>query len=146
ILNQIRCKPAAKCQIIKKDARDLAKELQHNDPHTFGLLACKGAAIPLSAATNGPHSRTTAPSVSHYLTGVPNSLRYMLSHTAPSKTLSLRFDYAKQLARSVNYVHTFGFIHKSICRESILVFTNTKSDLPSQSLFLVGFENFRRED
>ncbi|VBB73722.1 Putative protein of unknown function [Podospora comata] len=153
ILNQITCEPVAKYQLIKKDARDLARKLQHNDPHTFGLLACKGVAVPLSTPTKGRHDRTTAPSMLTmvfrqpvHTTGIPNSLRYVLSHTAPPQTLSLRFDYAKQLARSVSYVHTFGFVHKNIRPESILVFTSTKSGLPSQSLFLVGFENFRRED
>ncbi|KAK4177570.1 hypothetical protein QBC36DRAFT_326791 [Triangularia setosa] len=152
-LNQIRCEPVAKYQVIKKDARDLARKLQHNDPYTFGLLACKGVAVPLSSSTDGPNRQAAPPATltmvfrkPAHTTGTANSLRYLLTHTVPPKSLSLRFDYAKQLARSVSYVHTFGFVHKNIRPESILAFTSTRSDLPPQSLFLVGFENFRRED
>ncbi|KAK0723647.1 hypothetical protein B0T21DRAFT_372114 [Apiosordaria backusii] len=147
ILNQIRCEPAAKYQVIKKDTTDLARKLQHNDPYTFGLLACIGVAIP--GTNHGPTPPTTLTMVFRppaHATGAVNSLRFVLSHTTPPKTLSLRFDCAKQLARSVSFVHTFGFVHKNIRPESVLVFTSTRTDLPPQSLFLVGFENFRRED
>jgi hypothetical protein len=41
-------------------------------------------------------------------------------------------------------VHTFGFVHKNIRPESILVFDLTQGK--AQSAFLVGFENFRRDE
>lgn len=41
VLNDIPCKPFTKYDIIKKNARDLAQKLQHDDPHTFGLSPAK---------------------------------------------------------------------------------------------------------
>jgi hypothetical protein len=55
VLNDIPYKPFTKYDIIKKNARDLAQKLQHDDPHTFGLFACKGIATPssISPAADG---------------------------------------------------------------------------------------------
>ncbi|KAJ3520555.1 hypothetical protein NM208_g13659 [Fusarium decemcellulare] len=49
---------------------------------------------------------------------------------------------ARELAKAVSYVHTFGFVHKTIRPELILTFSKVDGDL---CVFHVGFENFRRE-
>jgi hypothetical protein len=56
----------------------------------------------------------------------------------------------------VSYVHTFSFVHKNICPESVLLFkeekrssqfhgatTTTATTNPQRSSFLIGFESFR---
>jgi serine/threonine protein kinase len=58
---------------------------------------------------------------------------------------------AQQLARSVMFVHTAGFLHKGIRPETILVFDQDSAILepnfPSTcSSFLVGFERVRRAE
>ncbi|KAI4939210.1 uncharacterized protein J4E92_000494 [Alternaria infectoria] len=54
------------------------------------------------------------------------------------------FGLLKYLARSIGYVHTFGFVHKNVRPESVLVFDD--ADGQGISAFLVGFENFRRDE
>ncbi len=149
ILNTIRCQPLTKYNSIKKDARDLARKLQHNDPHTFGLLSCKGLAIPSRVPFAAPGE--TEPNVALTLvfrvpprSGELQSLRDLLVNTSGPASLSGRFDMARELAKCVSFVHTFGFVHKTIRPESFL--TSTLDNGQSHSVFLVGFENFRRED
>src|SRR5262249_5202138 len=48
---------------------------------------------------------------------------------------------AKQLVRSVSYIHTCDFVHKDIRPENILVFSSNESPLGSS--FLLGFNQFR---
>lgn len=149
ILNEIRCQPLTKYNSIKKDARDLARKLQHNDPHTFGLLSCKGLAVPSKVPFAAPGA--TEPDVVFTLVfrvpprlGDMRSLRDLLVNTSGPASLSGRFDIARELVKAVNYVHTFGFVHKAIRPESFLA--STPDGGHTHSLFLVGFENFRRED
>ncbi|KUI56021.1 hypothetical protein VP1G_10793 [Cytospora mali] len=121
ILNEIvttqptTCSKNYKRQVVKKDTRELARRLQHDDPETFGLLACKGFSMD------------------------PEDLKITLPKVSP-KSLTQRFDIAKDLAKSVGYVHTFGFVHKNIRPESILSLGTT--DGTSRSIFLVGLDNF----
>ncbi|KAH8158747.1 hypothetical protein CIB48_g9505 [Xylaria polymorpha] len=66
----------------------------------------------------------------------------LLSQGTPS--LSQRLSIAKELAKSISYMHTFAFVHKNIRPETILLFDDveTKKSLT----FLVGFEGFRAAD
>ncbi len=58
-------------------------------------------------------------------------------------SLSRQVLIAKELAKSVSFVHNLNFVHKHICPETILLF----EDLGSRfSTFLVGFDNFRVAD
>lgn len=157
VLSHIPCKPFAKYDVIKQNARDLAQRLQHDDPHMFGLLACKGVATPSSV----PRVAVVADSESEpavtltmifrmppgYASSSPRSLRDLLLGTPAPHSLSLRFDIARQLARSIGSVHALGFVHKNLRPETVLVFGGGGADGGTQqSVFLVGFEHFRRED
>jgi serine/threonine protein kinase len=59
----------------------------------------------------------------------------------PDVSPSARFHIAQQLAQSLSYVHTYGFVHKGIRPETVLVFQNERSEIAAS--FLLGFENFR---
>ncbi|KAI3319062.1 hypothetical protein HD806DRAFT_509924, partial [Xylariaceae sp. AK1471] len=50
----------------------------------------------------------------------------------------------QDIAKSVNYVHVFGFVHKGVRPEPIIGFEVSGVEAPS--MFLVGFEDFRKED
>lgn len=131
-------KMAKKRETVKKDTRELARRLQHEDPETFGLLACKGFCMdPIDLKITLVFR--IPPSL-----GNPRSLRDLLLNTECPKSLTQRFDFAKDLAKSVGYVHTFGFVHKNIRPESVLSFSST--DGRSLSTFLVGLDTFRREE
>jgi serine/threonine protein kinase len=70
-------------------------------------------------------------------------LRHILLSPDPETSLSGRFRLAQQLAQAVSYVHTYGFVHKGIRPDTILVFEDEKETLAAS--FLVGFENMRTE-
>jgi serine/threonine protein kinase len=59
----------------------------------------------------------------------------------PTDSLTDRFNLANELARAVSCVHTFGFVHKNIRPETILLLTNVESC--TESAFLIGFDSFR---
>lgn len=143
ILDKIRCHPS-KYQTTKRNARDLVRKLQHDEPHTFGLLNCKGFI---------PELKPTGPEMDAALTLVfrsppdsynPKSLRDLLINTPSSESISRRLELARDVAKSVGYIHTFGFVHKSVRPESILVFELANSS--GRSAFLAGFEGFRRDE
>ncbi|OIW23930.1 hypothetical protein CONLIGDRAFT_664331 [Coniochaeta ligniaria NRRL 30616] len=149
VLNHIPLKPFAKRAVIKQNARDLAQKLQHDDPHTFGLLTCKGIATPSSippVADGEAEPQLTLTMIFRMPPGTsnPRCLRDLLLNTPAPHSLSLRYDIARQLARSISSVHTFGFVHKNLRPETVLTFAG--ADGLAQSVFLVGFEHFRRED
>lgn len=51
---------------------------------------------------------------------------------------------AQGLARAVGYVHIFGFVHKNLRPEVVLGFEAPEKESPS--LFLVGFDKFRKKE
>jgi hypothetical protein len=144
ILNHIQCEPGAKPQILKRNVRDLVQKLQADEPHTFKLPKCKGFVADTVQAGHVEHLSLTLvfrePPASHN----PRSLRDLLLNTPASTSTTRRLDIAKDLARSVGYVHTFGFVHKNVRPDSVLIFDRT--DGQGISAFLVGFENFRRDE
>ncbi|USP82466.1 P-type cation-transporting [Curvularia clavata] len=143
ILNHIQCEPGAKPQILKRNVRDLVQKLQADDPNTFGLLKCKGFVAELVSAGLIQNLSITLvfrnPPASHDL----KSLRDILLHTPASTSITRRLEIARDLAKSVSYVHTFGFVHKNIRPESIIIFNR---DNRQSRAALVGFENFRRDE
>ncbi|KAL6404753.1 hypothetical protein AUP68_11582 [Ilyonectria robusta] len=148
ILNYIRCPLLSKYQVVKKDTRDLVRKLQHDEPQTFGLLSCKGFVVDQQPGS-GPEPYVNFAMIFRTPRGAsnPRSLRDLLLNAPTPKSLSSRFEIARELAKSVNYVHSFGFVHKNIRPESVLVFdTGDRGTTARQSAYLVGFENFRRED
>lgn len=128
-------------QRVKKDARDLVRRLQHDEPETFGLLTCKGFVVSEIAE----EARITLVLRTPTGSGTsPRSLRDALLNNGTPGSLSRRFEIAKDLAKSVGSIHTFGFVHKNIRPESILLFTS--ADGSTLSPFLVGFDSFRRDE
>ncbi|PQE28607.1 Het-s domain protein [Rutstroemia sp. NJR-2017a WRK4] len=126
-----------------QDVRELARKLSYTDPLNLGLLQCRGVIRVLK-----PDKRTL--SSFDFIFRIPNgpsnepqSLRGCLLAQA-NHTLTERVKIANQLAKSISYIHTLGFVHKTIRPETILVFQDNKSVLGST--FLVGFERFRAAD
>lgn len=109
----------------------LARALSRMDPSTFGLLRGCGVINRINRY--------------EFIFEIPDglwwpaSLRDLLTNDEPS--LNMRLHMAKQLANSVLYLHTAGFVHKNIRPETILVFGHDRDE--HKSTFLVGFEHFR---
>lgn len=144
ILNRIEFGPGAKTQILKRNIRDLVRKLQVDEPQIFGLLKCKGfIAEPTPTGTLSQLSLTLVfrdPCVSQS----PRSLRNLLINMPVTTSITQRLQLARDLAKSVGYVHIFGFVHKNVRPESILLFN--RSAEPGFCTFLVGFENLRRDE
>ncbi len=143
IVDTVACDPEANISILTKDVRDLATKLSRTDALAFGLLNCRGV-----VKVTDPGSKKVA-SFNFVFTipeGLekPQSLRSILISANDNLSLSDRFRVAQQLATSVSYIHTYGFVHKSIRPETILIFHNQKSPLGAS--FLLGFEKFRLAD
>ncbi len=156
ILDTLSCRPQTDVRALNDDVRDLARKLKHADPFAFGLLNCKG----VMRVFGSPPQLDLAGF--DLVFNVPEgtdatqmkSLRGLLlgreGGGAPS--LSRRVRLAQELATSVSYVHTFNFVHKNICPESVLLFEwEGTSQLGRSSIvttnrrssFLIGFESFR---
>ncbi|GLA35562.1 hypothetical protein AnigIFM63309_011406 [Aspergillus niger] len=119
--------------------RDLARLLRHVDPSTFSLLKCDGV---IEVLTDQETQFQFIFEVPHGLHS-PRPLRNLLAES-PRISLSKRVQLAKQLARSVMFVHTTGFVHKGIRPETIMIFREGNQEIgPS---FLVGFERVRRAE
>ncbi|KAJ0415355.1 hypothetical protein BJY00DRAFT_317893 [Aspergillus carlsbadensis] len=127
---------------IEKDVRDLARKLVEADPFEFGLLQCKGVVKHSDDGSSIPPSFTfifrLPPGCSE-----PCSFRHCLLNMPRPDSLFDRFRLARELAKSVLYVHTFGFVHKNIRPDTILVMK--QGDAALASVFLVGFDTFRSE-
>ncbi|KAI1764988.1 hypothetical protein GGR53DRAFT_289281 [Hypoxylon sp. FL1150] len=147
ILDRISSPSPSFNDTTKRNIRDLARRLQHDEPRTFGLLDCKGFVVDMGDTyTTGSRAEAEFTIVFRMPLGLtrPRSLRdYLLNAGIPS-SLSQRFAMAQQLAKSVAYVHVFGFVHKNIRPETVLGFEGGGADFPT--IFLVGFENFRKEE
>lgn len=145
ILNKINCPPLARFNDIKRGTRDLARKLQHNDPDTFGLLNCEGFVTTSSTLPSQKTGDFTIIFAVPSGRSKPRALRDVLLNSPPPDTLTQRLLLAQNLAKSVGFVHTFGFVHKNVRPESILSF-EASAGSPHPSVFLVGFENFRKEE
>ncbi|KAG4274827.1 hypothetical protein FPRO04_14464 [Fusarium proliferatum] len=130
-------------QIAKKNVRDLARRLQHDEPKTFGLLQCKGFFSEKTEAHGVKHITFTVIFRVPQQLSTPRSLRDVLLNDPPG-SLSRRFDMARDLVKSINYVHTFGFVHKNVHPGAFLAFQSSED--ASLSVFLAGFDSFRKED
>lgn len=130
-------------QIAKKNVRNLARRLQHDEPKTFGLLQCKGFFSEKTEAHGVKHITFTVVFRVPQQLSTPRSLRDVLLNDPPG-SLSRRFDMARDLVKSINYVHTFGFVHKNVHPGAFLAFQSSED--ASLSVFLAGFDSFRKED
>lgn len=122
-------------EIQTGDVRTLASKLRTANPLLYGLLECRGAVKFLDTE----QKITSYGIVFKFPKDMvePKSLRWLLVHDGCS--LSAKIGLAKHLAKALSYVHTYGFVHKSIRPETILVFSSGDTSAP----FLLGFERFR---
>lgn len=146
IIDSILCRPRTDIGAQYRDVRHLATKLSKADPMAFGLLNCRG------------FERIMHPVIKQHVSAfnlvfrIPDgvepqnllSLRQLLLYSDEHISLSRKFEIARELAKSVGYVHTFNFVHKNIRPESTLCFEDTKSS--RNNTFLVGFDSFRSTD
>ncbi|TGJ80497.1 hypothetical protein E0Z10_g8266 [Xylaria hypoxylon] len=138
VVERVSC-PSRTASQVKTDVGNLAKKLQNVDPDSFGLLRCKGilkhydSANKLSAIEVVYHTPLNCQ--------LPGTLRHHLLKQNPV-SLSTIMRIAKQLVRSVHYIHTCGFVHKNIRPENILIFPSG-DQLSLGHSFLIGFTEFR---
>ena len=143
VVDRIPCEPEANVGLVTKDVRDLARKLSSVDPFTFGILQCRGVVRVVEPGTGRPSSFDFVFQIPRELSNEPSSLRGYLSSQL-DYTLTDRFQLAKQLAKSISYVHTLGFVHKNVRPETILGFQT--DDSAFGLFFLVGFEKVRMVD
>lgn len=142
LLDRTSYSPKSDPETTKGHVRDMARMLGYVDPDSFGLLNCIGAVeIPPSDAIDDP-TNTQFEFIFQVPVGLhnPRTLRDILL-SEQRVSLTKRMKLAKQLARSVMFVHTTGFVHKGIRPETIIVFEEDGTDIgPS---YLIGFERLR---
>ncbi|EPS43130.1 hypothetical protein H072_2886 [Dactylellina haptotyla CBS 200.50] len=142
ILDPVPCPPDANTQMLTKSIRDLARKLMNADPEVFGLLRCKGV---IKKSHPPPRSNSISAFVFIFEIPVglsePQGLQSLLADSEHLHSLSHRLQVAKDLAKAVNYIHMFGYVHKNIRSENIVILKDGKSDIGSA--FLVGFEEIR---
>lgn len=148
LVDRLSCRPTVDVDVMTRDVRALAQKLTYADPLTFNLFQCRGV------------MRITDPSRPSHICAfdlvffipdgmeIPQSLRQALLLHPVREGLALsitrRVRIAQELARSINYVHTFNFVHKNISPESVLLLEDLEAS--RSATFLVGFERFRSTD
>lgn len=129
------------------DVYQLCRRLQSVDPSIFGLLRCKGLLEIIDDNKTfppGPQIVYHTPAQADPLKP-PTTLRSLLLEQRPV-CLSSVIILAKQLVRSVSFVHTCDLVHKNIRPDNILLFPTALAALRPLELgqaFLVGFSQFR---
>ncbi|KAJ5690402.1 hypothetical protein N7462_004794 [Penicillium macrosclerotiorum] len=141
VIDEIFVNPRADITRLTRDIRNLASKLSGADPRTFGLLTCYGV-VP-KPNRQQPTSFAMIFRTPEYTTD-GETLRKRLVAGQIDHSLSDRLEIAKDLARSVFYIHAHGFVHKNIRPETILLLRKDPSDFGSS--FLLGLENFRNAD
>jgi hypothetical protein len=144
IVDSVKCRPGTNLDALTRDVRILAQKLSKADPLRFGLLNCMG--VMRVPAKEEPVQPASFDFVFQCPYGMEllQCLRQKMLDNPGVVSLSRRMAIAKELARSVSYVHTFNFVHKNIRPESILLFEDL--DLARSLTFLVGFDHFRPAD
>ena len=143
VVNSISCDPEADISLVIKDVRELARRLSSVDPFIFGILQCRGVVRVVEPSSGKPLSFDFVFQIPRELSNEPKSLREYLS-SGLNHTLTDRFQLAKQLAKSISYVHTLGFVHKNVRPETVLGFQTNNSAFGL--FFLIGFEKVRTAD
>ncbi|CAG8197603.1 unnamed protein product [Penicillium salamii] len=142
IVETVEPLPGANVGDLKRDVRDLARRLSTSNAVEFGLLSCKGYISPRRSESAQPGAYELS-IISRVPTSKskPRTLRDWLVNMRCTESLSDRFNIASEIARAVHSVHLFGFVHKNIRPESILLLGNDDSSIGSA--FLIGFDSFR---
>lgn len=145
IIDSISCEgPGGR--FVPQDVRNLAGVLREVDPMTFGILACtgvvkikdsKGQCIRLEMVFDVPQGLEN-----------PRSLRDLLLSLDienESHPINVRIQLAKQLARTVLFVHSANFVHKNFRPETIIIFDHRDNRNINEigAPFLVGFHKVR---
>lgn len=144
IIDSVKCRPGANLDALTGDIRVLGRKLTKADPLRFGLLNCEGVMkVPPDEAHGQPPSFDFVFRCPEGME-VLQCLRQKMLDNPGILSLSRRISIAKELAKSVSYVHTFNFVHKNIRPESVLLFEDV--DAARSLTFLVGFDNFRAAD
>ncbi|RDW56453.1 hypothetical protein BP6252_14155 [Coleophoma cylindrospora] len=141
--------PAVTLRDSKKAVHDLVMIMSQANPVKMGILQCRGfARIDLENYFQ---------LVYNYPSGFknPRSLRDLLldenNKKGPLHSISNRFEFAKQLARAVLYVHSTGYVHKSIRPDTILIFELENADSARRypryfgRPYLLGFDQLRKD-
>ncbi|KAK4171417.1 hypothetical protein QBC36DRAFT_382580 [Triangularia setosa] len=128
------------------DVKQLCRRLQNVDSGIFGLLRCKGLVevIGTDGLPNGLRIIYHTPTQADQLKQ-PQTLRSLLLEQRPV-CLSSVIKLAKQLVRSVSFVHTCDLVHKNISPENIIIFPTElgyQRPLELGKAFLVGFSQLR---
>lgn len=143
LVDSIPCDLGKDKSLVIEDVRTLARKLSCADPFTFGILQCQGVIRAVSEGSRRISSFDFVFRIPGEFTDEPTSLRILIaSHL--DHTLTERFKLAKQLAKSISYIHTLGFVHKNVRPETVLRFDNKGSGLGS--FVLIGFEKVRMAD
>ncbi|KAM3502662.1 hypothetical protein MY10362_004697 [Beauveria mimosiformis] len=127
--------PRSACP-ISRDVRTLAWKIEANRDHHPGLLSCEGV---VASNTTGPSSLSLLFRLPAGYTE-PRSLRDTLAST-PSPALSDIVQIGQNIAEAISLVHVFGFVHKNIRPETVVIRRDEASGRPSA--FLLGFEKLR---
>lgn len=143
VVDCIPCDSEVDISLVTRDIRELARKLSSVDPLTFRILQCRGVVRIMGPGGRRPSSFNFIFRIPRGLSIEPRSLRSYLS-SYNDHTLTDRFQLAKQLAQSISYVHTLGFVHKNVRPETVLGFRTDESEFGL--FFLVGFEKMRMAD
>lgn len=140
IIDPLRCSQTMNSAELESDVTIFARKLRAINPVRFSMLQCKG--VQRTRAEGDELRYDLVFRFPFKSTAEPTSLASLIA-SARQHSLSERLKIAQQLARAVSYVHILDFVHKNIRPESVLAFGQTDKSLGS--LYLVGFEMFRRE-
>lgn len=131
LLDPVTCASRTSANAMIRDIRNFARSLRHADPSTFGLLECKGILKEEEGdqALAGTGATPTFPAGLAFVFRLPAThlhvecLRGRLLGGADRvhDSLSERFTLARQMAVAVSYVHLYGFVHKNIRPETVLL-------------------------
>lgn len=140
VVDSIPYNPAADINLVTRDVRSLARKLSCGDPYRFSILQCRGVIRVYQPDSKKISSFDFVFNTPEESSDEIKSLRGLLI-SQPGYSLTERFRLAKQLARSISYIHTLDFVHKNVRPETVLMISYKDSALGP--LFLTGFEKMR---
>lgn len=131
LLDPVTCASRTSANAMIRDIRNFARSLRHADPATFGLLECKG----ILKEEEGDEALVGTGATSIFPAGLAFVFRLPATHLHVEclrgrllggadrvhDSLSERFTLARQMAVAVSYVHLYGFVHKNIRPETVLL-------------------------